>query len=59
MRHTVDVVIPNSSNIILELDDAHSPKTMGEFIKNLPFSLTLNVWGDEIYTKTAAFRLKS
>lgn len=23
---------------------------MNEFIKNLPFSLTLNVWGDEIYT---------
>ena len=50
MRHIVDVIIPNSSNITLELDDVHSPRTMGEFIKNLPFSLTLNVWGDEIYT---------
>ena len=50
MRHIVDVMIPNSSNITLELDDVHSPRTMSEFIKNLPFSLTLNVWGDEIYT---------
>lgn len=50
MRHIVEVVIPNSSNITLELDESESPKTTKELIKKLPFSLTLNVWGDEIYT---------
>ncbi len=50
MKHTVQVKIPNLSLIILELDDANSPKTVNDFIKKLPFTVDLNVWGDEIYT---------
>lgn len=50
MKYQVEVEISNSSNIILELNDADSPKTVHEFVKKLPFSVTLNVWGDEIYT---------
>jgi len=50
MKHTVQVKIPNLSLIILELDDTNSPKTVNEFIKKLPFTVDLNVWGDEIYT---------
>jgi len=50
MKHTVQVKIPNLSLIILELDDANSPKTVNEFIEKLPFTVDLNVWGDEIYT---------
>ncbi|MDH3657546.1 MAG: cyclophilin-like fold protein [Nitrosopumilus sp.] len=50
MKHTVQVKIPNSSPIILELDDTNSPKTVNDFIKKLPFTVNLNVWGDEIYT---------
>ena len=46
----IDVEIPNSSAITLELNETNSPKTVKQFVKNLPFSLTLNVWGDEIYT---------
>ncbi len=50
MKHTVEVKIPNLSLIILELDDTNSPKTVNDFIEKLPFTVDLNVWGDEIYT---------
>lgn len=50
MKHTVKIHIPKLSEIILELDDANSPKTVSEFVKKLPFTVDLNVWGDEIYT---------
>ncbi len=50
MKHTVQVKIPNLSLIILELDDVNSPKTVNDFIEKLPFTVDLNVWGDEIYT---------
>lgn len=49
MKHTVHVDV-DSSKIILELDDSSSPKTVSEFIKKLPFTVDLNVWGDEIYS---------
>jgi len=50
MKHTVQVKIPNLSLIILELDDTNSPKTVNDLIEKLPFTVELNVWGDEIYT---------
>ena len=50
MKHIVQVKIPNLSLIILELDDTNSPKTVHDFIEKLPFTVDLNVWGDEIYT---------
>jgi len=50
MKYTVQVKIPNFQLIILELDDINSPKTVNDFIDKLPFTVDLNVWGDEIYT---------
>jgi len=50
MKYKVEIKIPNLSNILIELDDANSPKTVNDFIEKLPFSVDLNVWGDEIYT---------
>jgi len=50
MKYQVEIKIPHSSSILLELDDAHSPNTVHDFIENLPFTVDLNVWGDEIYT---------
>ena len=46
----IKVEIPNSSKITLRLDDSESPHTVKEFVKNLPFSVMLNLWGEEIYT---------
>ncbi len=50
MKYSIEIEIPNSSNIQLELDDANSPKTVRDFVEKLPFTVDLNVWGDEIYT---------
>lgn len=53
MKHLIQVDISNSSSIILELNDENSPKTVESFLANLPFTLELNVWGDEIYTSSS------
>ena len=50
MKYLVNVTIQNDKVIPLELDDVHSPKTVSQFIEKLPFTVDLNVWGDEIYT---------
>ena len=50
MKYSVNVTISNNQKIVLELNDADSPKTMNNFIEKLPFTVDLNVWGDEIYT---------
>ncbi|WP_316504593.1 cyclophilin-like fold protein [Nitrosopumilus sp.] len=51
MKHKVMVKISNHNNPIhLELDDTASPNTVNEFMKNLPFTVDLNVWGEEVYT---------
>jgi len=50
MKYSVIVEIPHSSNIFLELDDAYSANTVNDFVSKLPFTVDLNVWGDEIYT---------
>lgn len=51
MKHTIQIKIKNLSvEIILELDDTNSPNTVNNFLKKLPFTVDLNVWGDEIYT---------
>ncbi|MCH9657863.1 hypothetical protein K0U27_04055 [archaeon] len=50
MKHFVEVQITHSSDILLELDDVGSPNTVRDLLKKLPFTVDLNVWGDEIYT---------
>ena len=50
MKHLVQLEIKNSSTILLELDDQNSPKTVKTFMNSLPFTVELNVWGEEIYT---------
>ena len=53
MIFLVQVEIQNSSNVTLELNDKFSPKTTESFLDKLPFTLELNVWGDEIYTSSS------
>ena len=53
MKHMVKIKIPNMKDITLELNDTYSPKTVSDFLKNLPFTVDLNVWGNEIYTSTS------
>ena len=57
MKHLVRVDISNLPSIILELNDDTSPKTVKSFLDNLPFTVDLNVWGDEIYTSSSPINI--
>lgn len=50
MKYPVIAKIPNVSDITLELDDEYSPKTVKAIVEKLPFTVELNVWGEEIYS---------
>ncbi len=50
MKHKILVEIPKLENIILELNDENSPKTVKFFVEKLPFTTGINLWGEEIYT---------
>ena len=57
MKNFVKVEISNLPSIILELNDDISPKTVRSFLDNLPFTVDLNVWGDEIYTSESPINI--
>jgi hypothetical protein len=57
MNYLIQVTISNSSVITLELNDEDSPKTVESFLHNLPFTVDLNVWGDEIYTSSSPINI--
>ena len=50
MKKEINLKVSDSGIIKIELDDSFSPKTVAEFLKKLPFSVSLNLWGEEIYT---------
>ncbi len=50
VKYTIEVEIPKFKNIVLELNDSSSPKTVKSFLENLPFTIGINLWGEEIYT---------
>jgi len=53
MKYNVQVGISNLSKIFLESNDENSANTIRCFLDRLPFTLELNVWGDEIYTSSS------
>ncbi len=58
MKHKIEVIIPNVKNIEIELVDSTSPNTVKKFVENLPFTVDLNLWGDEIYTEESPIQEK-
>ena len=50
MKYSIEVAIPRLKNIDLDLDDSVSPNTVKSFLDNLPFTVGVNLWGEEIYT---------
>ena len=50
MKHKVEILIPKLKNIEIVLDDSNSPNTTKKLFDSLPFTVGLNLWGDEIYT---------
>ena len=59
VKHKVVVEIPNHENITLELDETESPKTVKSFMASLPFSVGVNLWGEEIYTDESPIKIGS
>jgi len=53
VKHTIEINIPKLKNIDLELDDTMCPNTVKSFLQNLPFTLGVNLWGEEIYTNAS------
>jgi len=58
MKHKIEIVIPQLKNIEIEFDDSTSPKTVNKLVENLPFTVGLNLWGDEIYTEESPIQEK-
>jgi hypothetical protein len=58
VKYSIEVTIPGFKNIDLELDDSTSPKTVKSFLDNLPFTVGINLWGDEIYTDESPVNMK-
>jgi len=50
VKYSIEVTIPRLKNIDLDLDDSVSPNTVKSFLDNLPFTVGVNLWGEEIYT---------
>ena len=50
MKHKVEIVVPKSENIEIELDDSNALNTVKKFVGSLPFAIGVNLWGEEIYT---------
>lgn len=44
--------------IAIELDGSQSPKTVKAIIENLPIKVTINRWGDELYTDETPVRIE-
>ncbi len=58
MKHKIEIVIPKVENIEIELDDSNSPNTVKKFVENLPFTVRMNLWGEEIYTDESPIKEK-
>lgn len=49
LTHEIQIDVGNNV-ITLELNEKDSPKTVKSFLENLPFTVGINLWGEEIYT---------
>jgi len=58
VKNKIKVEIPKAQNVILELDDKMSPKTVKSLLESLPFSVGVNLWGEEIYTDETPVNVK-
>ncbi len=52
MEKIIDIVFPDldDKNVRIKLDDTLSPKTFKAIFDNLPIEVSINKWGEEIYT---------
>ncbi len=58
MIRKIRVDFPKIQTIDLELDDKIAPKTIKAFIDNLPLSVGINSWGEELYTDETPIKVE-
>lgn len=52
MKKLIKALLPDiDKEILIELDDSHSPKTFQAILESLPFEISITKWGDELYTE--------
>jgi hypothetical protein len=57
MIHKVTIILPEIKKIDLELDDELAPKTIKSFLNCLPLNVSINVWGEELYTEKTPIKV--
>ena len=57
MKYEAIIEIPKQENITLELDDKLAPQTVKSFLEKLPFSVSVNLWGDELHTDETPIKM--
>ena len=52
MKKIIDIAFPDldDKNVRIELDDTLFPKTFKAILDNLPVEVSINKWGEELYT---------
>ena len=59
MKKTVSLEFSElHEKVAIELDDSLSPKTVRAIIGSLPIKVTINRWGDELYTDETPVRVE-
>ena len=57
MIHKVTADLSDLKALILELDDTIAPKTIRSFLDLLPFTVGINIWGEELYTDETSLQI--
>ena len=50
MLSKITIEIPQNKSLEIELDYSLAPNTVKAILDNLPISVTVHVWGEELYT---------
>lgn len=59
MKKIISLEFPElDEKVAIELDDSSSPKTVRTIIDSLPIIVTINRWGDELYTDKTPVHVK-
>ncbi len=50
MLYKITIDLPQTKSLEIELDDSIAPKTVNAMLENLPLSIGVHIWGEEMYT---------
>lgn len=58
MSDIIYLDIPSLSNIEIQVIKKYSPETVKRLLESIPFSVELNLWGEEIYSSECPIKAK-